>query len=149
MIVLVFRHRKDEDDKMSGGALCCLTLLVLIAQTFLHGVVGLVLYWVIRYGLYGFPVFNFFALWSILMLLIKEGARDGITDRGSNPTKKEKTVILFWGILMLFILIKEFFNSGNGIVDRGLNPNLFRGNTSKTRLAHRWCLVILILKKQT
>ena len=62
MIVLVFRHRKDEDDKMSGGALCCLTLLVLIAQTFLHGVVGLVLYWVIRYGLYGFPVFNFFAL---------------------------------------------------------------------------------------
>ena len=39
-----FRHRKDDDDKMSGGAACCLTFLVLIAQIFLHGVVGLVLF---------------------------------------------------------------------------------------------------------
>lgn len=44
-----FRHRKDDDDKMSGGAACCLTFLVLIAQIFLHGVVGLVLFWVVRF----------------------------------------------------------------------------------------------------
>ena len=45
----VFRHRKHDDDKMSGGATCCLVFMVGVAQILLHGLVGLVLYWVIKF----------------------------------------------------------------------------------------------------
>ena len=45
----VFRHRKSEDDEMSGGSRCCFGFMVFIAQILLHGVVGLVLFWVIQY----------------------------------------------------------------------------------------------------
>ena len=34
---------------MSGGARCCFGFMVFIAQILLHGVVGLVLFWVIQY----------------------------------------------------------------------------------------------------
>ena len=44
-----FRHRKSEDDEMSGGSRCCFGFMVFIAQILLHGVVGLVLFWVIQY----------------------------------------------------------------------------------------------------
>merc|ERR1712203_376072 len=43
------RHRKSEDDEMSGGSRCCFGFMVFIAQILLHGVVGLVLFWVIQY----------------------------------------------------------------------------------------------------
>lgn len=34
---------------MSGGARCCFGLLVIVAQILLNGVMGLCLYWVIKY----------------------------------------------------------------------------------------------------
>ena len=43
------RHRKSDDEEMSGGARCCFGFLTFLAQILLHGVVGLVLYWVIAY----------------------------------------------------------------------------------------------------
>jgi len=42
-------HRKSDDDEMSGGARCCFGFLIFIAQILLHGVLGLVLFWVIQY----------------------------------------------------------------------------------------------------
>jgi len=45
----IVRHRKSEDDEMSGGSRCCFGFMVFIAQILLHGVVGLVLFWVIQY----------------------------------------------------------------------------------------------------
>jgi len=45
----VVRHRKSDDEEMSGGARCCFGFLTFLAQILLHGVVGLVLYWVIAY----------------------------------------------------------------------------------------------------
>ena len=44
-----FRHRKSEDDEMTGGARCCFGFLVLIAQILLHGVLGLVWFWIVHY----------------------------------------------------------------------------------------------------
>ena len=44
-----YRHREKNDDEMSGGARCCFGFMVFIAQILLHGVVGLVLFWVIQY----------------------------------------------------------------------------------------------------
>ena len=41
-----FRHRRVDEDSMTLGAKCCFTFLMLITQILLHGVVGLVLYWV-------------------------------------------------------------------------------------------------------
>lgn len=49
LFCLFFRHRKSEDDEMSGGSRCCFGFMVFIAQILLHGVVGLVLFWVIQY----------------------------------------------------------------------------------------------------
>lgn len=46
---VVVRHREKNDDEMSGGARCCFGFMVFIAQILLHGVVGLVLFWVIQY----------------------------------------------------------------------------------------------------
>jgi hypothetical protein len=46
---LDFRHRKNDEDEMSGGARCCFGFLVFIAQILLHGVLGLVLFWVINF----------------------------------------------------------------------------------------------------
>jgi len=46
---VIVRHREREDNEMSGGARCCFGFLVFIAQILLHGVVGLVLFWVIKY----------------------------------------------------------------------------------------------------
>jgi len=46
---LVTRHRKSEDDEMTGGARCCFGFLVLIAQILLHGVLGLVWFWIVHY----------------------------------------------------------------------------------------------------
>jgi len=46
---MIFRHREKNDDEMSGGARCCFGFMVFIAQILLHGVVGLVLFWVIQY----------------------------------------------------------------------------------------------------
>ena len=43
------RHRKSDDEEMSGGARCCFGFLTFLAQILLHGVVGLVLFWVIAY----------------------------------------------------------------------------------------------------
>jgi len=43
-------HRKSEDDEMSGGSRCCFGFMVFIAQILLHGVVGLVLFWVIQFN---------------------------------------------------------------------------------------------------
>ena len=40
------RHRRVDEDSMTLGAKCCFTFLMLITQILLHGVVGLVLYWV-------------------------------------------------------------------------------------------------------
>merc|ERR1719412_1637181 len=40
------RHRRVDEDSMTTGAKCCFTFLMLITQILLHGVVGLVLYWV-------------------------------------------------------------------------------------------------------
>ena len=48
-VLSFFRHRKSEDDEMSGGSRCCFGFMVFIAQILLHGVVGLVLFWVIQY----------------------------------------------------------------------------------------------------
>ena len=44
-----FRHRKSEDDEMTGGARCCFGFLILIAQILLHGVLGLVWFWIVHY----------------------------------------------------------------------------------------------------
>ena len=44
-----FRHRKSDDEEMSGGARCCFGFLTFLAQILLHGVVGLVLFWVTAY----------------------------------------------------------------------------------------------------
>ena len=41
-----FRHRRVDEDSMTLGSKCCFTFLMLITQILLHGVVGLVLYWV-------------------------------------------------------------------------------------------------------
>ena len=49
LFVLIFRHRKVDDDEMSGGAKCCFGFLVTIAQILLHGALGLVLYWVFMF----------------------------------------------------------------------------------------------------
>lgn len=43
------RHRKSDDEEMSGGARCCFGFLTFLAQILLHGVVGLVLFWVTAY----------------------------------------------------------------------------------------------------
>ena len=43
------RHRRSQDDGMSGGTGCCFGLLFLIAQVLLHGVIILTLYWVINF----------------------------------------------------------------------------------------------------
>jgi len=43
------RHRKSEDDEMSGGAKCCFGFLVFIAQFLLHGVLGLTFFWIVQY----------------------------------------------------------------------------------------------------
>merc|ERR1712012_539829 len=43
------RHRKSDDEEMSGGARCCFGFLTFLAQILLHGVVGLVLFWVIAH----------------------------------------------------------------------------------------------------
>jgi len=43
------RHRKSDDDEMSGGARCCFGFLVFIAQILLHGVLGLVFFWIVQY----------------------------------------------------------------------------------------------------
>lgn len=40
------RHRRVDEDSMTLGAKCCFSFLMLITQILLHGVVGLVLYWV-------------------------------------------------------------------------------------------------------
>merc|ERR1712241_1069988 len=40
------RHSRVDEDSMTLGAKCCFTILMLITQILLHGVVGLVLYWV-------------------------------------------------------------------------------------------------------
>ena len=48
-IILLCRHRKSDDEEMSGGARCCFGFLTFLAQILLHGVVGLVLFWVIAY----------------------------------------------------------------------------------------------------
>ena len=45
-IFLSLRHRRVDEDSMTLGAKCCFTILMLITQILLHGVVGLVLYWV-------------------------------------------------------------------------------------------------------
>jgi len=42
-------HRKSDDDEMSGGARCCFGFLVFIAQILLHGVLGLVFFWIVQY----------------------------------------------------------------------------------------------------
>lgn len=44
--LFLFRHRRVDEDSMTLGAKCCFTFLMLITQILLHGVVGLVLYWV-------------------------------------------------------------------------------------------------------
>jgi len=46
---VVVRHREKNDDEMSGGSRCCFGFMVFIAQILLHGVVGLVLFWIIQY----------------------------------------------------------------------------------------------------
>ena len=46
IIFLSLRHRRVDEDSMTLGAKCCFTILMLITQILLHGVVGLVLYWV-------------------------------------------------------------------------------------------------------
>ena len=43
------RHRRTEDDQMSSGARCCFGLLFLTTQVLLHGLITLILYWVIQF----------------------------------------------------------------------------------------------------
>lgn len=47
--LLLFRHRKHDDDSLGAGARCCFGFLVLLAQILLNGVMALVLYWVITF----------------------------------------------------------------------------------------------------
>ena len=43
------RQRRTEDDQMSRGARCCFGLLFLTTQVLLHGLITLILYWVIQF----------------------------------------------------------------------------------------------------
>jgi len=43
------RHRRTEDDKMSKGAKCCFGFLFLTTQVLLHGLLTLILYWIIQF----------------------------------------------------------------------------------------------------
>lgn len=43
------RHRRSEDEEMSGAARCCFGFLFMTTQVLLHGLVTLVLYWVVQF----------------------------------------------------------------------------------------------------
>jgi len=43
------RHRLEDEEKMSGTSRCCFSLLFTACQVLLHGVVVLILYWVIQF----------------------------------------------------------------------------------------------------
>ncbi len=47
--LFILRHRKHDDEGMSGCARCCFSLFVIAAQILLNGAMGLCLYWVIQY----------------------------------------------------------------------------------------------------
>ena len=44
-----FRHRESEDEPLSAGAKCCFGFLFFFSQILLHGVIALILYWVVQF----------------------------------------------------------------------------------------------------
>ena len=116
LIIPTCRHRRTEDDQMSGGTRCCFGLLFLTTQVLLHGVISLILYWVIQFR------------W-------KDGQGTPFAWRGTGRVDLEKQ----WNLHPVLMVTGFIYCMGQGILTHSMANSIYQ-----TTFSHA-CLPVMPL----